>query len=91
MVGVEMAEEDVVEGEPRTVPHHLPLSTFAAIEHQQLALALNDQRADVSADRRARGGGAQKGYAHEIWVTSYRLPVASYQLPVTSNWIPAGM
>ena len=58
VVGVHVGEEDVVEGEPGAVPHHLALGTLAAVEHEELALALNDEGADVASDGGPRGGGS---------------------------------
>ena len=99
VVGVEVGEEDVVEGEAGAVAHHLALGALAAVEHQQLALALDDERADVAAHGGAGGGGAEEGDAHRdgvelsavrgaLSVVRYpfiRYPLSVYPLSVTVN------
>src|SRR5690606_30621737 len=61
MVGVHVREEDVTDREARLEPHHLTLRALAAIEEHLLALTVEVDRTDVAADRRAAGGGAEKG------------------------------
>ena len=57
VIRMQMGEEDLVEREAGPVAHHLPLRPLAAIEHQQLPLALHRQGADVAADGGTGGGG----------------------------------
>src|SRR4029079_17104202 len=50
VVSVHVGKENVAEREARAVAHHLPLSSFAAVEHQRLALADYNHGADVALD-----------------------------------------
>src|SRR5690606_17595341 len=64
VVGVEMAEEDVREVEAGAITHHLPLGALATIEHQQLSLALDDDRADIPRHRWTGGRRPEEGHPH---------------------------
>src|SRR5687768_665173 len=63
MIGVQVREEDVLEHERDSVPHHLALRSFAAVEQHRLSLANERERADVALDRGASGGGAEESQA----------------------------
>src|SRR5690606_3451113 len=52
--------DEVARREAAAGPPHLPLRALAAVEHQQLALTVHQDRADVAPNRRAAGGGAQE-------------------------------
>jgi hypothetical protein len=52
VVGVHVGEENVGEREADPVAHHLPLSTFAAIEHQRLTFTDQRDGRDVALNRR---------------------------------------
>jgi hypothetical protein len=63
MIGVIMGEEDIPEGKPDPVPHHLALVAFAAIEEQRLAFALHREPGHVAVDGRDGGASAEEGHA----------------------------
>src|SRR5690606_13923515 len=61
VVGVEVGEEDVAEGEAHAVAHHLALGALAAVEQQGLPLAGEREGGDVAVDGGAGGAGAEEG------------------------------
>jgi hypothetical protein len=63
VIGVVVTEEDLTEGKPDTVPHHLALIPFPAIEEEGLAFALYRQTADVPVNGRRGSCGAEEGDA----------------------------
>ena len=67
VIGVEVGDEHVLDREARGVAHHLALGSLAAIEQQQLALALHHQRRNVAIHRRHRSAGTEEGHLHHRW------------------------
>ena len=61
VIRVIVGEEDLREGEPHPVPHHLPLVPLPAVEEDRLAFALKRETGDVAVDGRRRRTGAEKG------------------------------
>jgi hypothetical protein len=61
VIAVKMREKNLGQREAHPVPHHLALRTFAAIDEQGLAFALERQGGDVALDRGTRGRRAEKG------------------------------
>ena len=60
MIGMEVREEDVLEGERHAVAHHLSLRALAAIEEQGLTFAHHCDGRNVALDRGAGGGSAEQ-------------------------------
>jgi hypothetical protein len=54
MVSVQMREKNIDKCEAHSVPHHLPLGSFAAVEEQGLAFANNRDRGDIALNSGAR-------------------------------------
>lgn len=60
VIGVEVRQKQISHPEARSVAHHLPLRTLAAVEQKKITLSLNRDRAHVTANRRAGCRGAQE-------------------------------
>ncbi len=63
VIGVIVGEEDLGEGEPDAVPHHLALRPLAAVEENHFPLSPHRERRDVPIDRRGGRTGTQEGDA----------------------------
>jgi hypothetical protein len=63
VVGVIVTKEDLAEGKPDAVPHHLALVSFPAVEEERLAFALHRQAGNVPVDSRGRGARSEEGDA----------------------------
>ena len=63
VVGVVVTEEDLPEGKPDAIAHHLALVPFPAVEEKRLTFTLDRQAGNVPVDGGSGGGGAEEGYA----------------------------
>jgi hypothetical protein len=61
-----MREEDVVHGEAGSEAHHLAMRAFTAIEQHQVAVSLDRESADITANRgQARGSAEKRDALHD--------------------------
>jgi hypothetical protein len=69
MVGMVVGKEDVAKAETHTIPHHLPLIAFTAVEENRFALAVDREPGNIAIDGRNGCGSAEEGdrqHVHKI-------------------------